>query len=168
MALLKSTWVIIILVIILIIVVLHLVGRKSVHTEILIKAKPADVWQVMMDKGSYNQWNTVLIPIEGELTEGSTVKYKFNQDENSSSEIPSTVHKIIDNELLNQKGGMAGMLTYDHKYILVEVDEGTKLTIHEDYRGIFVPFWNPAPVQMAYEKLSVQLKERAEKIKSEQ
>ena len=43
------------------------------------------------------EWNPVLIPIEGELKEGTTVKYEYHQDENSKSIIPATVKQIVEN-----------------------------------------------------------------------
>ena len=40
----------------------------------------------------------------------------------------------------------------------------TKLTIHEDYSGIFGNFWNPDPVQAAYERLHLAIKKRTESL----
>lgn len=160
----KSRFMIIALVIIGVLVVLFVLGRKSVHSEIVIKAQPTDVWKVLMDNGSYQEWNTVLIPLNGELKEGEKVLYEFNQDENTKSEISSKVKKIVPNNLLNQGGGIPGILTFNHKYILEEVNEGTKVIIHEDYRGIMVPFWNAKPVEKAYERLNFELKNRVESL----
>jgi hypothetical protein len=157
---LKSKVMIIATVIVVTLVVLFLIGRKSVHSEIIISAQPQEVWQVLMDKEAYREWNPVLIPLSGELEAGAKVNYEFAQDENTKSEITSTVKKIVDKELLNQGGGIPGVLTFNHKYILESVEGGTKVTIHEDYRGIGVTFWNPKPVEKAYERLNEALKER--------
>ena len=167
MALLKSKWILFIGIPLLVIIVLYILGRKSVHAEIVINASPEKVWSVLTDKSVYREWNTVLIPVNGELKLGSKVEYEFHQDESTQSVIPSKVLAIEENSLLNQGGGIPGVLTYNHKYILEETAEGTKVTIHEDYRGIGVPFWNPAPVQKAYEGLCGDLKSRVEKVKSE-
>ncbi len=147
---------------ILLLLILVLTGRKSVHHEILIKATPDAVWSVLMDAKSYQEWNPVLIPIEGELVEGARIRYLFRQDEQNESEIPSTVRQLIPQQLLNQGGGMPGVLTFDHRYILEEMADGTKVTIHEDYRGIGVHFWNPAPVEQAYGRLNEALKRTVE------
>lgn len=159
MAIFTNKWTLIIGAIVVILLLLYLLGRKSVHTELTISASPQEVWKALMDPGS---WNPVLIPIEGDLVEGSNIKYKFVQDENTTSEIPAKVKKIVERALLNQTGGMAGILTFDHRYILEADEDGTKVTIHEDYRGIMVPFWNPAPVEKAYEKLIKALKNKVE------
>lgn len=164
MILLTSKWFIGLVIIIMIITLLIVFGRKSVHTEILIPAKPEQVWSVLTDTKNYDQWNKILTPIDGELRVGETVKYRFSQDADNSYEISSTVRAIIKNQLLNQGGGTTGILTFDHRYQLQQVDAGTKVVIHEDYRGIAVPFWNPAPVAVAYERLNQALKERVLKV----
>lgn len=149
-------------IIVLLLAVLYFLGRKSVHHEILIDARPEQVWTVLLNTDTYDDWNPVMKVLEGEVKEGNRVKYRFTQDEENSSEIPSTVKKIIPNQLLNQGGGMPIVLTFDHKYILEDTDQGTKLTIHEDYVGIYVNFWNPAPVGEAYGRLCAAIKERVE------
>ena len=60
---------------------------------------------------------------------------------------------------------MPFILTFNHKYTLESANDGTRLIIHEDYRGIMVPFWNPTPVEKAYERLAMDLKTRVEKLK---
>ena len=97
-------------IIVLLLAVLYFLGRKSVHHEILIDASPEKVWKVLMDTDNYADWNPVMRLLEGEVKEGSRVKYQFTQDAENSSEIPSTVKKIIPDQLLNQGGGMPGVL----------------------------------------------------------
>jgi hypothetical protein len=161
---LSSKWIILFYIVILTLAVLYLTGCKSVHSQITIKASPENVWFVLTDTEKIKEWNPVLIPVEGELKEGSTVKYEFHQDDENTSEIPAKVKQMVENKLLNQVGGMPGILTFDHQYILEAVDSGTSLIIHEDYRGIMVPFWNPAPVEKAYIRLAEALKERVESL----
>ncbi len=160
MAILSSKWVIAVIILLLILLFLFIIGKKSVHTEIKIQAPPSAVWSVLTDLPGIREWNQVLIPIEGELIEGNLIKYEFHQDETSTSVMSAKVIQLIPEKLINQKGGMEGILTFNHKYILESVEEGTKVTIHEDYRGIMVPFWNPAPVEKAYAQLLKSLKER--------
>jgi len=103
--------------------------------------------------------------LEGEIKEGNKVKYRFTQDTDNAYEIPSNVKKVIPNKLLNQGGGLPFVLTFDHRYILEAVENGTQLTIHENYRGIGVNFWNPTPVQAAYQKLNTAIKQRVESMR---
>ena len=137
-------------------------GFKSVHTEIVINAEPAQVWSVLSDFERHEEWNTVLRAVKGELVLGTDVTYEFHQDKDSVSQIPATVRAIVPNELLNQRGGYSTILTFDHKYILEPTKTGTKLKIYEEYTGVGVHFWDEKPVQQAYEKLATLIKERAE------
>ncbi len=167
MALLGSKWLIAVLVILALLVILYFVGRKSVHAEVVIEASPEEVWLVLTDISKIKDWNTVLIPIEGELTEGATLTYEFYQDESGDAAVMGgKVKQIIEQELINQGGGMQGILTFDHQYILTQIDGQTKVTIHEEYRGIMVPFWNPKPVGEAYERLLASLQERVMDLKN--
>ena len=154
------------LILVSVLLILSLLGRKSVKSEILIPASPQAVWNVLTDLEKVKEWNPVLIPIEGELKEGATIRYEFHQDDANSSIIPATVKKIAVGKLLNQAGGVPGVLTFNHKYILEEMENHTRLTIHEEYRGIYVPFWNPAPVELAYGRLAEALKERVIQLKN--
>ena len=160
MDVLTSKWSLAVIVVFIVMGLLFAIGRKSVHTELLIPATPEQVWSVLMDSSKYTEWNTVLLPIEGSLEEGAVVKYRFHQDTDVVYDIPSKVRKIEPGRLLNQTGGTTGILTYDHRYVLQAEGSATRVVIHEDYRGIAVPFWNPEPVKNAYIKLIQELKNR--------
>ena len=155
---------IVLFIIVAIVVMLYFLGRKSVHHEILIHASPEKVWSVLIDTDSYEDWNPVMKLVEGEVIEGNKVKYQFTQDAENVSEIPSNVKRIIPQKLLNQGGGLPFVITFDHQYILEPSGDGTRLTIHEDYGGIYVNFWNPAPVEAAYGRLNEAIKQRAESL----
>ena len=143
---------------------LMLIGKKSVHSKISIDATPSQVWEVITNTSQYNEWNSVMLLLEGSIKEGDLVKYRFTQEEGKFYDIPSKVKKIIPLSLLNQGGGTFGIITFDHKYILEEKKGKTVLTIHEDYHGLFVPFWNPEPVQKAYDRLNKDIKSRVESL----
>lgn len=148
--------------IVILLIVLIIAGRKSVHHEIEINASTEVVWAVLMDTDNYHAWNPVMKLLEGKVIAGNRVKYQFTQSADSKYDIESNVKKIIPNQLLNQAGGVPLVLTFDHKYILEPSGTSTKLTIHEEYRGIGVNFWNPKPVELAYGRLNAALKARVE------
>ena len=164
MGILSSKWFMISLALVLLLVLLYIFGKKTVHHEITINSGPDLVWKVLTDTEDYEHWNPVMKLLRGELQERSQVVYQFKQDENTISEIPSTVKAITPAKLLNQVGGIPLILTYDHRYILEPEGEFTKVIIHEEYRGIGVNFWNPEPVQEAYGRLNRALKERVESL----
>lgn len=145
-------------------VVLFIIGNKSVHHEIIVDAPPAKVWQVISDTESYAEWNPVMLSVDATPTLGAKVTYKYQQEPGKVYDIPVTVKAMDAEKLLNQAGGMPGILTYNHRYELVAMNNGesTKVIIHEDYRGIGVPFWNPDAVGASYGRLNEAIKARAE------
>lgn len=159
----KSKGMIIVLSILIILIVLFITGRKSVHSEILINAFPNDVWVTLTDINGHKDWNKVLIPQGGEYKVGNKITYQFYEPGKEAVEMSGEVIEIKENELLNQKGGVKGILTFDHRYIIKSEGNNTKVIIHEDYRGIAVNFWNPSSVQLAYDQLIADLKEQVEK-----
>ena len=143
---------------------LMLIGKKSVRSKININATPNQVWEVITNTAQYNEWNSVMLLLEGSIKEGNLVKYRFTQEEGKQYDIPSRVKKIIPSSLLNQGGGTFGIITFDHTNSLEEKEGKTELIIHEDYWGVFVPFWNPAAVQKAYDRLNKDIKNRVESL----
>jgi hypothetical protein len=168
MIILKSKWFLFVGVLVIVLVVLYFLGRKSVHTELTIPATPEEIWSILMDVPGYKEWNPVLIPIEGELVEGNKLKYRMIQPGGTESVVDSKVVKIIEHKLLNQYGGIPGFLTFDHRYILEPVNGGTRVTIHEDYRGIGVLFWNTSWVESAYQKVNKALRDRVAQLKKKE
>ena len=136
------------------------VSCATVHTETVIEAPPAAVWAVLTDTQAYKEWNPVLIPIEGKLAQGETLRYQMVEPGKDPVEVKSKVKRIVEEKLLNQSGGVWGILTYDHRWMLEPVDGGTKVTQHEEYRGIGVWFWDYSWVEPAYAEANEKLKQR--------
>lgn len=152
----------IILGIIVLSVLLYFTGKRSAHSEVIINASAEKVWQTLSDFAQYPEWNPTMQLAKGEVKEGNKVVYRYTQDEQNKYNITAKVVKIIPHELLNQRGGIPFILTFNHRYILEPQGDKTKVTIHENYRGIGVNFWNPKPVEESYERLNLALKKRVE------
>ncbi|UTW62468.1 SRPBCC family protein [bacterium SCSIO 12741] len=162
MTILSSKWMLAGLALLAILLILFVMGKKEVKTSIVINASTDQVWQALSSPEKIKEWNTVLIPLSGEFKEGTMVQYNFVQDENSSTQLGAKVVKIEPKRLINQEGGPVGILTFNHSYILEPDGDLCRVTIHEKYRGIMVPFWNPNAVEKAYERLLQQLKNHVE------
>lgn len=159
-ALLHSKIAISLFILAVILLVMYFLGHKKVHTELVIPATPQQVWSVLSDPSGFRQWNPVLIPIEGEFEKGAKLTYEMIQPDGKKSIVQAKVIEIIPEKKLNQYGGILGILTFDHTYLLEAVEGGTKITQHEEYRGIGVLFWNPAWVEVAYQKANESLKNK--------
>lgn len=135
-------------------------GRKSVHVEIDIPAPPSEVWTVLTNTDKYAEWNPVFVLTQGELEASAKLVYEVQETDSKTVTIPTTVKAFHPLKRINQVGGYKGILTFDHTYELVPIEQGTRLVIHEEYRGIWVHFWNPSDIQKQYEKLADALKNR--------
>ncbi|RNC88518.1 MAG: hypothetical protein ED555_12830 [Allomuricauda sp.] len=163
MDILSSKWFIGIAIIVLLLIVLIFTGKKSVNAEISINGTKEEVWAVLTNFTKAKEWNRVLIPIEGTLGVGNKIKYEFYQDEGGKAAVmDAEVRQIKSGELINQNGGIPGILTFNHHYFIKESGSTTTVKITEEYRGIMVNFWNPKPVEKAYERLLVSLKQKIE------
>ena len=144
---------------------MSLIGCASTHHEISIDASPKEVWDVLVDSESYAQWNPVIIDPKGQFKEGEKIVFQFRETNGKQYEVKATVEKVVPEKLLNQYGGFLGILTYDHQYILEQQGQGTKVTIHEDYKGVYVPFWDHSNMDASYAKLNEALKKRVMELK---
>ena len=133
-------------------IVLALTGRKSVYAETTINASPAEVWAMITDAESYPSWNPILIEAKGEYVAGGAVTYQMKIGDSEPTEVTPAIKQIKANELLHQGGGMAGILTFDHRWKLEAVPGGTKAVQQEEYTGIGVWFWDPSDVEKQYQQ----------------
>lgn len=141
-------------------IVMAWLGHKTVHTEIVIPAPPSLVWSVLTDASSYKDWNPVFIEVEGEYREGAKLTNQVREKNDQQSEIVSTVVKLTPERKLNQFGGIRGILTFDHQWLLEPVNGETRVTQHEEYRGFWVWFWDASWVEPAYAKANQALHDR--------
>lgn len=140
----------------------------SVHTELIIPAEPKEIWAVLVDAKEYKKWNPVLVPLEEEIIVGEKLTYQMTEPNGKQSEIEAEVVKMIEEKELNQYGGMWGILTFDHKYILEPVDGGTKVIQQEEYNGIGVWFWDNSWIEPAYNKVNEALRDRVVQLKKKE
>ena len=135
-------------------------GRKVVHTEIEIAAPESEIWSVLSDAGRYAEWNPVIIKVEGQYELGAELSNTVRDGNGQESVMTSKVVRFVPDKELNQFGGLPGLLTFDHQWILEPTDTGTRVIQHEEYRGIGIWFWDESWVEPAYSKANEALRER--------
>lgn len=143
-----------------VVMALTLFGRKSVHTELLIEAPPGAVWSVLTDAAGYEDWNPVIVSVEGQYRDGARLTNHVRDASGKVTMMSSTVTKMADARELRQFGGVRGLLTFEHQWILHPVDGGTRVVQHEEYRGIGVWFWDASWVEPAYARANEALRQR--------
>ena len=160
MEILQSKWFIAILLPLALLATASFLSKKSVHTELVIPATPAEIWAILMDTPSYTSWNPVLVKVDGAFQEGARLSNHVQEPGGSLTVMTSTVRKLDVEKEINQFGGVPGVLTFSHTYLLEPVEGGTRVTQHEVYRGIGVWFWDESWVEPAYASANKALASR--------
>ena len=153
-------WAIALFVILAALVTLTLTGRKSVHAERVIPHPAPAIWAVITDAGGYEDWNPILVRAEGRFEEGRTMRYLMRTADGGATPVESLVRRLVDQREINQFGGTRGVLTFNHTWRLDPAAGATRVTQHEEYRGIGVWFWNPESVEAAYRDALLALETR--------
>ena len=150
----------------LVFVTLFLLGRETFHAEITIEATPEEVWSVLTDAPGYAAWNSLLVPVGGDFSEGAEVEYQMTQPNGKQSTMKSRVTKVVALEVLGQRAGIPGVLTADHTWRLEPTQGGTRVVQHEVDNGVAMLFWDSSWVQPTYERVNLALKRRVEHLKN--
>ncbi|AOW94232.1 hypothetical protein BFN03_01025 [Rhodococcus sp. WMMA185] len=139
---------------------LSLLGRKNVHAELMIPAPAEAIWSVLTDAEGYQDWNPVFTSVTGEYRPGAKMAYLMRDKSGNETDVTASVAKLDEARELNQFGGIRGILTFDHHWLLEPVEGGIRVTQHEEYRGIGVWFWDPSWFKTAYERANEALRDR--------
>lgn len=141
----------------------HFFAKKTVRSEVVINAPVNDVWAVIDDTANYPEWNPSMQVIDGTVAEGGKVAYQFTDSQGVQSKITATVKQKVANEVLYQSGGILTIITYDNYWRVEPIDDNiTKVSITENYTGVYVWFWNADSVEQAYQLQNEALRQRVE------
>ena len=136
--------------------------QKTFHVEIDIPASPDAVWAVLADTEAYPQWNPVFVEVEGAYAEGETVLNRVRDPGGAILEITALVETFRPGVELRQSGGIPGILTFDHRWLLEPMDGGTRVVQHEVDRGIGLWFVDTDWIEPAYSAANEALAQRVQ------
>lgn len=125
-------------------------SNKTYRVERIISATPEEIWAVLMDTAAYGEWNPVFVKVEGSYAAGGSVLNTFKDPSGKLFDVTNKVEALEPNRLLRQKGGLTGVLTFDHQWLLEPAEGGTKVTQYEIDRGIYVWFWDDSWIVPKY------------------
>eukprot|EP00439_Symbiodinium_sp_Y106_P089739 s1_g2275.t1 len=120
-----------------------------------------------MDTRSYPDWNPVFVQIDGEYVEGGRVTSHVVFPGGAVQSMDVSVDTVIAGRELRQSGGLPGVITFDHRWLLEPVEGGTKVIQHEVDRGLYLWFWDSSWILPAYQSVSDALKMRVDGIEDE-
>ena len=141
-------------------VLLGTITKKTFHVEIEIAAPPEAVWAVLTDTEHYQEWNPTQVEIRGVHALGSKLVAVFDAPEVTPFEVELTLSEMDAPYLLRQRGGVPGIITFDHRWMISPTEHGSLVVQHEVDRGIYLLFWDSSWIEPAYKRASEALRDR--------
>ena len=141
-------------------IVASFLTSKTFEAEITIAAPPEKIWAVLMDTGAYPDWNPTFVEVSGPYLVGTKISSRVRKPDGAFVEMRPTVQALVPNRELRQGGGLPGVLTYNHSWILQPVEGGTLVRQIDVDRGGFLWFWDSSWVEPAYRMANEALAQR--------
>ena len=137
-----------------------LLTQKTFRVETVVPAPPEAVWAVLMDTNGYPEWNPIFVAVDGSYAEGAKVTQTVRFPDGRDVVMTATIKALVAEREIRQSGGMPGVLTFDHQWLLEPVEGGTRVVQHEVDRGIGLWFWNSDWIEPAYSDVLDALAQR--------
>ena len=141
-------------------IVASFLTSKTFEAEITIAAPPEKIWAVLMDTGAYPDWNPTFVEVSGPYLVGTKISSRVRKPDGAFVEMRPIVKALVPNRELRQGGGLPGVLTYNHRWILQPVEGGTLVRQIDVDRGGFLWFWDSTWVEPAYRMANEALAQR--------
>lgn len=144
------------------------VMAKEIKTELVIKASPEKVWQVLTDFNKYPEWNPFIKSLHGEMVLGSKFRVKIQPPNGKEMEFKPTLLVYSKNQEFKWLGhfGIKGIFDGEHRFQLIDNVDGTTTFIQsERFSGILVPFLKKMleiDTKNGFELMNEQLRKRVE------
>lgn len=113
----------------------------TLSTSVDIDAPPEKVWEVLVDREAYPEWNPFIVSSTGGLKEGGTITNVMRDADGSETEFTPTVLVVKPDRELRWIGSLSPGLLFDgeHFFRLTERGAGTRLIHSELFTGALVP-----------------------------
>lgn len=116
---------------------------KHLASTVDIDATPAEVWGVLSDLGSYDEWNPFIVHAEGVPEVGARLALRMQANGGRPVTLRPTVVESAAGRRLRWRGrvGVRGVLDAEHVFTLEALDgRGVRLRQEETFSGALVPF----------------------------
>lgn len=140
---------------------------KELYTEIEINSSVREIWDVLMDVGSYSQWNPFM-RIQGVLKTGERINVKIQPSGTKGMSFRPKVLKLSEQHELRWIGrlGVPGIFDGEHSFELKPIDSQHTLFVQREvFNGILVPFATRSldkDSKRGFMEMNVALKKRVE------
>ena len=108
---------------------------RSFEAAARIDVSPAQVWELLVDVGSWRDWDSGVDRVEGRVALGEQLTLYATMIRNRPFQV--TVTEIRPREVMRWRGGLPfGLAVIERTYSLdAQEDGGTLLTVREDHTG---------------------------------
>jgi hypothetical protein len=134
------------------------------ENETTIEASPERVWQILADTGSWSDWDSGVLSVEGDPAEGA--KLKIRSELNPKRSYPVKITEFEPNRRMTWVGGVPlGLFRGVRSYTLTPEGEGrTRFEMREEFTGPLLPLiWRTMPdMNDSFRQFASGLKQRAE------
>lgn len=143
--------------------------QHHIHTEVLIDAPPATVWETLTDLAKYQDWNPFIVSAEGQVAVGERLVNRINPPGGKAVTFRPTVTVVEQEKTFEWLGRLLvpGLFDGRHRFDLQQTESGGTLLIHaETFRGLLVRFFRKSldtNTRQGFEAMNDALKGRAER-----
>lgn len=114
---------------------------KEIKTQVLIKASPEKVWEVLTNFNKYTAWNPFIKSIKGNVNVGSKIIVRLEPPEAKGMTFKPKVLAFDSQKEFRWLGHLLfpGLFDGEHKFELIDNHDGTTTFIQsEKFKGILV------------------------------
>ncbi len=144
---------------------------KHISTQILIRATPQRVWNVLTDFEAYPQWNPFIRSVRGPVAPGKVIRVELQQPGSGIMTMKPEVLVFEEPRAFRWIGHLLfrGLFDGEHRFDIRDNGDGSSTFIQsERFAGILVPLFNRMLDTKTLEGFSLMneaLKAHCEKVK---
>lgn len=140
---------------------------RTLQTDVVIDASPAEVWAVLVDLERYGQWNPFIVELRGEAVVGARLRARMAPPGGRKMALRPRVTEVRPGEALEWLGhvGVPGLFDGRHRFELRPAGAGTLFRQREVFTGVLVPALArniDGPTRRGLEAMNEALKGRVE------
>jgi hypothetical protein len=141
---------------------------KEVRSEIEINSYPKNVWKILTDFATYDQWNPFINKIIGLPTEGSKIDIYIETPSGKSRKYSPRITKVEEGRELRWfgKSSLPGFLNAEHIFTIEKLQpERVRFIQREVFDGLLTRLFGKGldtDVKQGFQDMNDALKKRAE------
>jgi hypothetical protein len=142
---------------------------KEVRSEIEINSYPENVWKILTDFATYDQWNPFINQIIGLPTEGSKIDIYIETPSGKNRKYSPRITKVEEGRELRWfgKSSLPGFLNAEHIFTIEELQPGSVRFIQREvFDGLLTRLFGKGldtDVMQGFQDMNDALKKRAER-----